>query len=75
MVSLLAVPQSSAAADTTVLLQERRQRQGCVPSVRHLRSRHQPHSSPSLSWNGRYLALLITQRGRPPGLAVIDRSG
>ena len=32
-------------------------------------SRHQPHSSPSLSWNGRYLAL-ITQRG-PRRLAVV----
>ena len=30
-----------------------------LPSLK----RHQPHSSPSLSWNGRYLAL-VTQRGR-----------
>ena len=29
--------------------------------LRHL-NRQQPHSSPSLSWNGRYLAVII-QRG------------
>jgi Tol biopolymer transport system component len=35
-------------------------------------SRHQPHSSPSLSWNGRYLAL-VTQRGRRRLAVVADR--
>ena len=34
--------------------------------------RHQPHSSPSLSWNGRYLAL-ITQRGQRRLAVVLDR--
>jgi len=44
-----------------VLLQERRT--GRVLPLRQLRNR-QPHSSPSLSWNGRYLALLVQQGGR-----------
>ena len=41
---------------------------GRIP-LRHL-YRHQPHSSPSLSWNGRYLAI-ITQQGNRR-LAVIE---
>jgi hypothetical protein len=44
-----------------VVLQERRT--GRLLPLRHLRNR-QPHSSPSLSWNGRYLALLVQQGGR-----------
>ena len=36
-------------------------RDGKILPLRHF-SRHQPHSSPSLSWNGRYLAV-ITQKG------------
>ena len=55
---------------TTVLLQERRS--GKVLPLRHLR-RHQPHSSPSLSWNGRYLALLI-QRGARREAVIEDRA-
>ena len=51
-------------------VQLRRLSDGSVVSVPQL-SRHQPHSSPSLSWNGRYLAA-ITQRGRRR-LAVTDR--
>ena len=39
-----------------------------LPSLK----RHQPHSSPSLSWNGRYLAL-VTQRGRRRLAVVADR--
>lgn len=46
---------------TTVLLQDRRS--GRVLPLRHLQ-RHQPHSSPSLSWSGRYLALLMQQGSR-----------
>ncbi|MEB3263366.1 MAG: Tol biopolymer transporter periplasmic protein [Synechococcus sp.] len=46
---------------TTVLLQDRRS--GQVLPLRHLRS-HQPHASPSLSWNGRYLALILQRGGR-----------
>ena len=34
--------------------------------------RHQPHSSPSLSWNGRYIAL-ITQHGRRRMAVIADR--
>jgi hypothetical protein len=37
--------------------------------LRHLQ-RGQPHASPSLSWNGRYLAVLTRQGGRR--LAVIE---
>jgi len=37
--------------------------------LRHL-SRNQPHSSPSLSWNGRYIAV-IAQRGNRR-LAIIE---
>jgi hypothetical protein len=50
-----------------VLLQERDS--GRVLPLRHLRQ-HQPHSSPSLSWNGRYLALLVQQG--PHRQAVIE---
>ena len=44
---------------------------GSIRPVPQLR-RHQPHSSPSLSWNGRYLAA-ITQRGRRRLAVVTDR--
>lgn len=52
----------------TVLL---RNENGSIQPVPQLR-RHQPHSSPSLSWNGRYLAL-ITQRGQRRLAIVLDR--
>ena len=52
----------------TVML---RDASGNVIAVPQLR-RHQPHSSPSLSWNGRYLAL-ITQRGQRRVAVVLDR--
>ena len=39
--------------------------------LRHL-NRHQPHSSPSLSWNGRYLAVII-QRGNRRLVLIEDR--
>ena len=52
----------------TVLL---RNENGSIQPVPQLRS-HQPHSSPSLSWNGRYLAL-ITQRGQRRLAIVLDR--
>lgn len=42
----------------TLLLQE--QPSGKVVNLRHFH-RHQPHSSPSLSWNGRYVAALVQQ--------------
>ena len=48
-----------------------RQENGTIQPVPQLR-RHQPHSSPSLSWNGRYLAL-ITQRGQRRLAVVLDR--
>jgi hypothetical protein len=51
----------------TVLLQE--QPSGRELPLRQLR-RFQPHRSPSLSWNGRYLAVLVQQGNRP--LAVIE---
>jgi hypothetical protein len=51
----------------TLLLQE--QPSGRVVPLRHLQ-RHQPHRSPSLSWNGRYVAVLV-QEG-PRRLAVIE---
>lgn len=35
-------------------------------------NRHQPHSSPALSWNGRYLAV-ITQRGQRRLAVILDR--
>lgn len=51
----------------TVVLQE--QPSGRWLPLQHLRG-HQPHSSPSLSWNGRYLAVLVRQgSGR---VAVIE---
>lgn len=40
-------------------------------ALRHLSSQ-QPHSSPSLSWNGRYLAV-ITQRGNRRMALIEDR--
>ena len=52
-------------------VQLRRLSDGSVVSVPQL-SRHQPHSSPSLSWNARYLAV-ITQRGRRRLAVVTDR--
>ena len=45
----------------TLLLQE--QPSGSVVHLRHFQN-HQPHSSPSLSWNGRYVAALVQQGGR-----------
>ena len=48
-----------------------RTQSGTIQSIPQLR-RHQPHSSPSLSWNGRYLAL-ITQRGQRRLAVVLDR--
>lgn len=51
----------------TLLLQE--QPSGRELPLRHLR-RFQPHRSPSLSWNGRYVAVLIQQGSRR--LAVIE---
>jgi hypothetical protein len=51
----------------TVLLQE--QPSGRLLPLRHLQ-RGQPHSSPSLSWNGRYLAVLTRQGERR--LALIE---
>ncbi len=50
-----------------MLLQE--QPSGRLLPLRHLQ-RGQPHASPSLSWNGRYLAVLTRQGGRP--LALIE---
>ena len=44
-------------------------RNGKILPLRHL-SRHQPHFSPSLSWNGRYLAVLA-QEG-PKKVAIIE---
>ncbi len=46
-------------------------RNGEILPLRHL-SRNQPHSSPSLSWNGRYLAV-IAQRGNQRVVIVEDR--
>ena len=42
-----------------------------VAATRHL-NRNQPHSSPSLSWNGRYLAVIV-QRGNRRMVLVEDR--
>ena len=50
-------------------LQLRDLRNGKILPLRHL-SRNQPHSSPSLSWNGRYVAV-IAQRGKRR-LAIIE---
>ena len=44
---------------------------GKILPLRHL-SRNQPHSSPSLSWNGRYVAV-IAQRGNRRLAIVEDR--
>ena len=52
----------------TVMLRDASGNASAVPQLR----RHQPHSSPSLSWNGRYLAL-ITQRGQRRVAVVLDR--
>ena len=52
----------------TVMLRDASGNPSAVPQLR----RHQPHSSPSLSWNGRYLAL-ITQRGQRRVAVVLDR--
>ena len=46
-------------------------RNGNVLPLRHL-SRNQPHSSPSLSWNGRYIAV-IAQRGVRRLVIIEDR--
>lgn len=53
-----------------MLLQDRRS--GQVLPLPHLRD-HQPHSSPSLSWTGRYLALLV-QRGPHRQAVLQDRA-
>ncbi|WP_353291732.1 hypothetical protein [Synechococcus sp. M16CYN] len=44
---------------------------GSIQALPQLR-RYQPHSSPSLSWNGRYLALII-QDGRRRIVTIADR--
>jgi len=54
----------------TVLLQE--QPSGTVLPLRHF-GRLQPHRSPSLSWNGRYLALLV-QQGPERRVLIEDRA-
>lgn len=54
---------------SSVMLQELQS--GRVLPLRHLRG-HQPHRSPALSWNGRYLALLM-QRGGTTVAAIEDR--
>ena len=46
-------------------------RNGKVLPLRHL-SRNQPHSSPSLSWNGRYIAVIV-QRGVRRLVIIEDR--
>ncbi|MFN5696200.1 MAG: Tol biopolymer transporter periplasmic protein, partial [Cyanobacteriota bacterium] len=53
-----------------MLLQE--QPSGRILPLRHLQ-RHQPHRSPSLSWNGRYLAVIVQQGGRRQAL-IEDRA-
>ena len=52
-------------------VQLRELRSGKIIPLRSL-SRHQPHSSPSLSWNGRYLAV-ITQRNNLRLAIILDR--
>ena len=54
---------------STVMLQE--QSSGRLLPLRHLRG-HGPHRSPSLSWNGRYLAVLML-RLPPPAGASLER--
>ena len=44
-------------------------RNGQIVPLRHL-SRHQPHSSPSLSWNARYIAVIAQRRNKR--LAIIE---
>ncbi len=44
-------------------------RNGQILPLRHF-SRNQPHSSPSLSWNGRYIAVIAQRRNRR--LAIIE---
>ncbi|MFM7549698.1 MAG: Tol biopolymer transporter periplasmic protein [Cyanobacteriota bacterium] len=51
----------------SLLLQ--RQPDGQVVPLRQIRG-HEPHSSPSLSWNGRYVAVLVQQG--PQRLPVIE---
>lgn len=46
-------------------------RSGGPLPLRHF-NRHQPHSSPSLSWNGRYLAVII-ERGNRRLVLIEDR--
>ena len=53
----------------SVVLQQ--QDSGGVVPLRHLRG-HQPHRSPSLSWNGRYVALLM-QQGNQQVAVIEDR--
>ena len=55
---------------STVVLQDRRS--GQVLPLPLLRGQ-QPHSSPSLSWNGRYLALLVW-RGGQRQVVINDRA-
>ena len=50
-----------------VVLQE--QPNGQTIPLRHLRG-HEPHSSPSLSWNGRYIAALVQQG--PERVAILE---
>ena len=52
-------------------LQLRDLRNGNILPLRHL-SRNQPHSSPALSWNGRYVAV-IGQRGTRRLVIIEDR--
>ena len=52
-------------------VQVRDLKSGQLLQLRHF-SRHQPHSSPSLSWNGRYLAAVI-QRGNRRLVLIEDR--
>ena len=44
---------------------------GKLLPIRHF-TRHHPHSSPSLSWSGRYLAVIM-QRGNRRLIAIEDR--
>ncbi len=52
-------------------LQLRDLKSGQIIPLRHF-SRNQPHSSPSLSWSGRYLAAII-QRGNRRLVTIEDR--
>ncbi len=53
-------------------VQLRNLRSGQVSFLRHL-YRYQPHSSPALSWSGRYLAIIIRQ-GRQFFILIDDRA-